>query len=94
MSHLRTLTEVIGNEEFDRHIIPHLVALASDKIWRVKLALINFIPQLAEFLDKSLFKERLESVILGLMSDPVYQIREEAITLLLNLKDEGCPAFN
>jgi serine/threonine-protein phosphatase 2A regulatory subunit A len=72
MSHLRTLTEVIGTEEFDKQIIPHLVALASDKIWRVKLALINFIPKLAEFIDKQLFKERLESVVLGLMSDTVF----------------------
>ncbi len=72
MSHLRTLTEVIGTEEFDKQIIPHLVALASDKIWRVKLALINFIPKLEEFLDKQLFKERLESVVLSLMSDTVF----------------------
>ena len=44
MSHLRTLTDVIGTEEFDKQIIPHLVSLAGDKIWRVKLALINFMP--------------------------------------------------
>lgn len=47
MQHLRTLTEVIGHADFDRHIIPQLILLASDKIWRVKLALVNFMPQLA-----------------------------------------------
>lgn len=47
MSHLKELIEVIGTEEFDRHIIPQLVSLATDKIWRVKLALINFMPKLA-----------------------------------------------
>ena len=72
MSHLRELTEVIGTDEFDKHIIPHLVSLATDKTWRVKLALINFMPKLSEFLDKQLFKERLESVVLGLLSDTVY----------------------
>lgn len=56
MQHLRTLTEVIGTQEFDTHIIPQLVALSTDKIWRVKLALIQFMPTLAEFLDKALFK--------------------------------------
>lgn len=72
MSHLRVLMEVIGTEEFDRNIIPQLVQLAGDKIWRVKLALINFLPQLAEFLDASIFKERLEPIVLGLLSDPVF----------------------
>ena len=78
MQHLRTLTEVIGQDEFDRNIIPQLTQLSTDKIWRVKLALLNFMPELAQFLDTALFKERLESVIMGLMSDTVFQIREEA----------------
>ena len=88
MEHLSTLAEVIGNAEFDEHIIPALVALATDKIWRVKLALIQFIPQLALFLDKQLFKTKLEQVVLGFLSDGVYQIREEAINLMLTLKEE------
>jgi serine/threonine-protein phosphatase 2A regulatory subunit A len=91
MSHLKTLIEVIGQEEFDRQIIPSLIQLASDKIWRVKLALIQFIPSLAEFLDKTLFKERLESVILSLLSDPVFHIREEAVSLVLTLAQPGSP---
>jgi hypothetical protein len=36
------------------------------------------MPELAQFLDTALFKDRLESVIMGLMSDTVFQIREEA----------------
>lgn len=87
MSHLKTLVEVIGQEEFDHQIIPLLTQLATDKIWRVKQALIHFIPQLAEFLDKQLFKERLEPVILGLLSDSVFQIREETVSLLLTLRE-------
>jgi hypothetical protein len=68
-----------------------LTQLANDKIWRVKLALINFMPQLAQFLDASLFKERLEPVIFGMLSDPVFQIREEAVSLMLLLKDDKGP---
>lgn len=49
------------------------------------------MPQLAQFLDKNLFKERLESVILGMLSDPVFQIREEAVSLMLTLKDDKGP---
>lgn len=91
MSHLRKLSEVIGPDEFDKQILPHVIALATDKIWRVKLALISFIPQLFTFLDKNLFKERLEPVVLSLMADSVFQIREEAAALLLNLKEDRAP---
>lgn len=93
MSNLRTLSEVIGEEEFDKQILPHVIALSTDKIWRVKLALIQFIPQLAGFLDKNLFKERLEPVVLTLMADTVFQIREDAASLLLSLKEDKAP-FN
>jgi len=72
MQHLRTLTEVIGHYDFDRHIIPQLSQLANDKIWRVKLALVNFMPELAKFLEAGLFKERLEPVIMSLLSDSVF----------------------
>jgi len=47
------------------------------------------MPELAQFLDTALFKDRLESVIMGLMSDTVFQIREEATQLLLLLKDKN-----
>ena len=94
MQHLRTLTEVIGHQDFDRHIIPQLILLASDKIWRVKLALVNFMPQLAQFMEPGHFKERMEPVIMGLLSDPVFQIREEAIGLMIQLKEQGTGGFN
>jgi hypothetical protein len=29
------------------------------------------------------FKERMEPVIMGLLSDPVFQIREESISLMI-----------
>lgn len=47
------------------------------------------MPELAQFLDTGLFKERLESVIMNLMSDTVFQIREESVQLLLILKDKN-----
>lgn len=49
------------------------------------------MPELAQFLDTSLFKDRLESVIINLMSDSVFQIREEATQLLLTLKEKNQP---
>ena len=40
MEGMQSLAEVIGNEEVDNSIIPTLIELSNDKIWRVKLAII------------------------------------------------------
>jgi len=37
---MKTLAEIIGDQEFDNHIIPGIIQLSNDKIWRVKLAVI------------------------------------------------------
>ena len=88
MANLKVLVGVIGNEEFDAHIIPSLIALSQDKMWRVKLALIQFIPQLTEFVDKDLFRNKLEGVMMGFLQDSVYQIREEAINLIIQMREK------
>ena len=50
MQHMKALAEVIGDQEFDKEVIPAIISLNNDKIWRVKLAVIQFIPQLADFI--------------------------------------------
>ena len=62
---MKTLAQVIGSSEVDNHIIPLLIQMSSDKIWRVKLAVINFIPLLADFIDKEIFLNRLEGVVMS-----------------------------
>ena len=39
----------------DIHIVPVLIELANDKNWRVKLAVLEFIPFLSEMIDKDIF---------------------------------------
>ena len=63
---------MIGSAEVEAQIVPAVLALAADKTWRVKLAIIDFIPLLAEILGKDIFKNKLESAVLGWLSDPVY----------------------
>lgn len=43
---------------------------------------------LAEFLEKQAFQSKLEEVVLNWLSDPVYQIRDEAINVLITLKSK------
>lgn len=40
MEGMKSLADVIGDEEVDNSIIPVLIELSNDKIWRVKLAII------------------------------------------------------
>ncbi len=40
MQNMKTLAEVIGDSDFDSLIIPSIITLSNDKLWRVKLAVI------------------------------------------------------
>ena len=57
--------------------------LAEDKQWRVRLAIIEYIPLLASQLGVTFFDEQLNNLCLGWLADTVYSIREAAT---LNLK--------
>lgn len=72
MHNMKSLAEVIGSIEMDTHIVPVLIELGNDKNWRVKLAVLEFIPFLSEMIDKDVFKNRLESVVFGWLTDPVF----------------------
>lgn len=85
---MKNLAAVIGNEGIGTHIIPSLIELSNDKNWRVKLSVIEFVPQLCDFLDKNTFKDMLEPIVFTWMTDPVFQIREEAVNILATLKDK------
>lgn len=65
MQHMKSLAEIIGDDKFDTEVSPSIVLLANDKLWRVKLAVINVIPSLADFMSEQIFKDRFESVVLS-----------------------------
>lgn len=69
---MKNLAAVIGSDEIDKHIIPAIIEMSNDKNWRVKLAIIEFIPLLCELIDKDIFKQKLESVVLGWLADNVF----------------------
>ena len=64
MQNMKNLSHIIGSEEVDNHIIPAIVALSNDKIWRVKLAIIEFIPMLSEFIDKEVFENKMIPLVM------------------------------
>ena len=74
---------VIGIELLSESLLPAIVELAEDKSWRVRQAIIEYIPLLAKQLGKSFFDEQLGNLCMSWLGDNVYSIRESAI---INLK--------
>lgn len=72
MKSMHFLSQIIGSDLLDQHLIGPLIELTNDKNWRVKMALIEFVPAMIKFVDKEVFKNRMESVVLGWLSDNVY----------------------
>jgi len=47
ISKLDAVNKVVGVEVLAQHLLPAIVELAEDKQWRVRLAIIEYIPLLA-----------------------------------------------
>lgn len=82
-----TNTLVIGIEFLQENLLPAIVELAEDKSWRVRQAIIEYIPLLAKQLGKPFFDEQLGNLCMSWLGDTVYSIREAATVNLKNLTD-------
>jgi serine/threonine-protein phosphatase 2A regulatory subunit A len=63
------------------------VQLAEDKQWRVRLAIIEYIPLLASQLGVKFFDEKLSNLCMGWLGDTVFSIREAATHNLKKLTE-------
>lgn len=61
--------------------------LAEDKQWRVRLAIIEYIPLLASQLGVEFFDDKLSSLCMGWLGDSVFSIREAATKNLRKLTE-------
>jgi len=73
------LVSTVGVSSIEDKIIPSICTLASDKTWRIRLAAVCFFPKIAKAVGNDLFQIKLESVLIGLLMDPVFSIREQAM---------------
>lgn len=74
---------VIGIQLLADNLLPAIVELAEDKSWRVRQAIIEYIPLLATQLGRTFFDEQLANLCMSWLGDTVYSIREAAT---MNLK--------
>ena len=78
---------VIGIELLSQSLLTAIVQLAEDKQWRVRLAIIEYIPLLASQLGMKFFDEKLGGLCMSWLGDPVYSIREAATKNLRKLTE-------
>lgn len=77
--------QVIGIHQLSQSLLPAIVELAEDPKWRVRLAIIEHMPLLAEQLGVEFFDEKLNSLCMGWLVDGVFAIRGAATTNLKRL---------
>jgi serine/threonine-protein phosphatase 2A regulatory subunit A len=82
-----TIQSVIGVELLSESLLPAIVELAEDKSWRVRQAIIEYIPLLANQLGKPFFDEQLGNLCMSWLGDTVYSIREAATVNLKKLTE-------
>lgn len=76
---------MIGVDRLSQSLLPAIVDLAEDKQWRVRLAIIEYIPLLASQLGVGFFDEKLLNLCLSWLGDAVFSIRDAATTNLKKL---------
>ena len=81
------LSAVIGIELLSESLLPAVVELAEDKSWRVRQAIIEYMPLLATQLGKQFFDEQLGTLCMSWLGDTVYSIREAATVNLRKLTE-------
>uniref|UniRef100_A0A4W3HSB6 Protein phosphatase 2, regulatory subunit A, beta a n=1 Tax=Callorhinchus milii TaxID=7868 RepID=A0A4W3HSB6_CALMI len=88
ISNLDCVNEVIGIRQLSQSLLPAIVELAEDAKWRVRLAIIEYMPLLAGQLGVEFFDEKLNSLCMTWLVDHVYAIREAATNNLTKLVEK------
>ena len=81
------LIPVIGIDRLSQALLPAIMELAEDKQWRVRQAIIEYIPLLATQLGVQFFDDKLSTLCMSWLGDTVFSIREAATINLKKLTD-------
>lgn len=87
------MNQVIGIDLLAQSLLPAIEELAEDKHWRVRLAIIEYIPLLASQLGSEFFEEKLGPQCMKWLEDSVFSIREAATKNLQKLAQEFGPEW-
>ncbi|GJN40262.1 hypothetical protein PR202_gb29451 [Eleusine coracana subsp. coracana] len=93
ISELRVIFQVIGIDLLSQSLLPAIVELAEDRHWRVRLAIIEYIPLLASQLGVGFFDDKLGALCMQWLEDKVFSIRDAAANNLKRLAEEFGPEW-
>jgi hypothetical protein len=68
---IKLFLQVIGIDLLSQSLLPAIVELAEDRHWRVRLAIIEYIPLLASQLGVGFFDDKLGSLCMQWLQDKV-----------------------
>ncbi len=85
ISNLDVINGVIGVELLSQSLLPAIIDLAEDSKWRVRFAIIEHIPKLADQLGCAFFNDKLSNMCMTWLGDEVYSIRRAAAENLKHL---------
>ncbi|VDD75557.1 unnamed protein product [Mesocestoides corti] len=88
-----TVNNVIGVDHVSSSLLPAIVELAKVPVWRIRLAVINQMPLIADQLGQSFFEEGLMQHFLGWLADAAYAVREAAVVNLTRLTEKFGPTW-
>jgi len=75
IENLEPLVKRLSQDSLVEKILPAITNLTSDKTWRIRLAVVEFLPKLANYISKEIFAEKLENILMDMLKDPVFTIR-------------------
>jgi serine/threonine-protein phosphatase 2A regulatory subunit A len=85
IENMSDLVKIIGTASIEEKIIPSICTLTADKTWRIRLAATQFLPQIAAATNQEVFGQKLEGVLINMLMDSVFTIRETALQSLIEI---------
>ena len=55
VDNLEPLFKVLGEVSITEKLIPAIINLSNDKTWRIRLAVVQFIPKMAKYVNREMF---------------------------------------
>ncbi|XP_020798387.1 serine/threonine-protein phosphatase PP2A 65 kDa regulatory subunit-like [Drosophila serrata] len=83
ISKMDCINDIMNIQQVSESILPAVFELAEDSKWRVRLAIVEYMPSLAGQLGQEFFNKKLHGLCQFWLNDHVFAIREAAA---LNLK--------
>ncbi|VDN40940.1 unnamed protein product, partial [Dibothriocephalus latus] len=79
---MEEVNSVVGVDHLSNSLLPAIVDLARVPVWRIRMAVINQMPMLADQLGENFFDEKLMQHFFSWLIDAAYAVREAAIVKL------------